>query len=196
MTREEWLKLLADALKPDVEACVREHVTIEPLSYRVTCGFPSRRALSSLKPRIGECWAADATEDHAVEILISPRLSDPMEIAATLAHELIHALLPKGTKHKSPFGKVAKALGLDGKPTSTFAGPAFVARFGPVLQSHIETYGAYPHGKLTPPSQEPKQKTYLLKVTCPQCGYVARVTQIWLDKGAPICPTDTIPMEA
>lgn len=34
-----------------------------------------------------------------------------------------------------------------------------------------------------------KQTTRLLKVSCSECGYTARVTRKWLDKaGAPLCP--------
>lgn len=43
---------------------------------------------------------------------------------------------------------------------------------------------------------EPRRQTCrLLKVECPTCGYIARVTRKWLDaRGAPICPTDQEPM--
>jgi hypothetical protein len=35
----------------------------------------------------------------------------------------------------------------------------------------------------------PKQTTRLIKCECAECGYLARVTRLWLDtKGAPQCP--------
>jgi hypothetical protein len=48
-------------------------------------------------------------------------------------------------------------------------------------------------GRLDPkgrPSTGPKkQKTHLMKCECPGCGYLARITAVWLrEKGAPICP--------
>lgn len=33
-----------------------------------------------------------------------------------------------------------------------------------------------------------KQSTRLIKVECPCCGYVARVTRKWLKEGRPKCP--------
>lgn len=35
------------------------------------------------------------------------------------------------------------------------------------------------------------QKTYLVKVECPECGYLARVTEKWLKQGRPTCPCGT-----
>lgn len=41
---------------------------------------------------------------------------------------------------------------------------------------------------------EPRRQTCrLLKVEC-KCGYVARTTRKWLDRGAPICPTCNVSM--
>ena len=34
----------------------------------------------------------------------------------------------------------------------------------------------------------------MLKVVCGTCGYTCRVTRAWLNKGAPVCPTDKIAM--
>ena len=44
----------------------------------------------------------------------------------------------------------------------------------------------YPHGQLAP-SDERKQSTRLLKLTCPECGYVIRTTRKWLETGLPTC---------
>jgi hypothetical protein len=49
--------------------------------------------------------------------------SDPVNVAATLVHELLHAVLPPGAKHGALFKDGCKALGLDGKATTTHAGP-------------------------------------------------------------------------
>lgn len=41
-----------------------------------------------------------------------------------------------------------------------------------------------------------RQSTRLNKVSCPDCGYTARVTRKWIAaKGAPICPCSHVPME-
>lgn len=39
-----------------------------------------------------------------------------------------------------------------------------------------------------------KQTTRLIKVECPACGYIIRVTRSWLLVGVPYCPIDVIPM--
>jgi hypothetical protein len=66
----------------------------------------------------------------------------------------------------------------------------------------LESLGPYPHAELDtrkwrvgPPVGEkdmwtgPKvQGTRLHKVMCRHCGYVARVTMKWLNKGMPVCP--------
>ena len=59
----------------------------------------------------------------------------------------------------------------------------------------LAALGPLPHGRLDPTSR-PRKKDGIrqLKVSCPVCGYVARTSRRWLDVGAPICPTDSIPM--
>jgi peptide subunit release factor 1 (eRF1) len=79
-------------------------------------------------------------------------------------------------------------LGLEGNPRATRAGPKFKRRFATVLRE----LGNYPHAALLPSK---RQRGRLLKVECPECGYVARVTRKWLEEaGAPICPTDEVEM--
>lgn len=42
--------------------------------------------------------------------------------------------------------------------------------------------------------KRPKQTTRLLKVTCPSCKYIARITTTWLRTGRPLCPCNQRPM--
>jgi hypothetical protein len=56
--------------------------------YRVAIGFPSTGKRGK---RIGECWDGRASADGTFEVLIRPDQSDPIEVAAILAHELVHA---------------------------------------------------------------------------------------------------------
>lgn len=183
MTREAWLTQAADALRPSFAAAGAPL----PEKLRLSIGFPSRRALASKNPRIGECWQQHTSEDLVHQIFISPLLNDPEEILSVLAHELAHAALPKGTEHKPPFVRLVRALGLEGKPTATYAGPAFRALAAPILAA----LGPLPHARLTPTADaKPKQTTRLLKAMCPLCGYTVRVTKKWVDAaGLPSCPT-------
>lgn len=187
MNREAWLQALADKMRPkfaELDAPLGE--------VRLSCGWPSRGALSSKRRTIGECWGAESSADGARQIFISPLLADAREVAHVVAHELAHAALPHEVGHGPRFAKLAKALGLVGKPTSTEGGPDFYAWCEPLL---VEL-GTYPHARLTATERGRKQSTRLLKASCPRCGYPVRITRKWLDEvGAPICPTDEVQME-
>jgi len=180
--REPWLHGLVTLLRPHFAA----HGATIPEKLRVSCGWPSKRALAGSNGSrfIGQCWYAMASADCSVEIFISPAVSEPVEVAAILAHELVHACLPVGTGHKAPFKQLATAIGLTGKMTATTAGPAFIAAVEPML----EALGPYPHAKLDG-SNVKKQSTRLLKAECGECGYTVRVTAKWINEvGAPHCP--------
>ena len=87
--REAWLHAVADRLRP----IFASHGATIPDKIRLTCGFPSVRALSAKQQRLGECWSGAASKDGHVEIMISPVLDDPMRVAGVLAHELGHVCL-------------------------------------------------------------------------------------------------------
>jgi hypothetical protein len=164
---------------------------------------------------IGECWSPKASRDGHAEIFISPLLDDatgPHGVGATLVHELVHATVGNECGHRGAFKRVAEAVGLEGPMTATHAG----GRLRELLGILLLGCGPYPHGRIVdrgmrvpepegprkpgrpktpepedrPADRPPKQGTRNLKVTCPTCGYVCRVTRKWLDIGAPICPTD------
>lgn len=186
-TRENWLLAVAHGMAPQFAA-----LDYELPPFRITCGFPSRAATARTKRRIGECWIAAASEDEHHEILISPILIDPMEIAGVIAHELVHAVLPPNTGHKGKFPSICKALGLVGKPTSTMPGETFRATVEPLLRSA----GDYPHARLNVASDTPKkQGTRMIKCECGECGYTVRTTAKWLNAGGPpLCPCNSEPM--
>ncbi len=84
--REQWLEQGVRRLKPLVE----EHTDLIVGSVKVSCGWPSRRALSKNKP-IGECWHAEDVDKENAQIFISPVICDPVEVLGTLLHEMGHA---------------------------------------------------------------------------------------------------------
>jgi hypothetical protein len=105
-----------------------------------------------------------------------------------LAHELVHATVGNDAGHRKPFRQCALKIGLCGQMRATLETPEFVAW----AQEQFQRIGTYPAGFLT---DSPKQGTRLLKCECPACGYIARVSQKWLQtSGPPICPTDNITM--
>lgn len=183
-TREQWLLECAELLWPKVVACGGE----KPERYRVSCGWPSRNPLmrpSASRRRIGECWS-DGSDDKAREIFISPALDNPVEVADVLLHELIHAALPPDTGHRHPFPSVAKRLGLEGKPTATFAGEELAEE----LKELTDSIGSYPHAKLDA-GVRPKQKARQMKCECPDCGCIVRMARSWIDIGTPTCACGT-----
>jgi hypothetical protein len=180
-TREAWLEAARDQLVPLIERATG----LEVPRVRVSCGFPGVNALSKDKYRVGECWASETSGDDTFEIFLTPRVSDPFTIADTLLHELIHAVVGPKEGHKGEFRRVAKKLGFGGPFTVCVPGPELTDQ----LIEIVGALGPYPHAALTPPFEEKKQTTRMLKVECPDCGYTARVTRKWLKQaGAPHCP--------
>lgn len=174
-TREAWLLQAVEALRPDFEAA--------------ECPIPERVAVSvgwpyGTRKAIGQCWAAETSTDKAPAVFISPKLADPLEVLATLVHELVHA--GGRTSHKADFGRAARALGLTGKMTATIASDGLRER----LSALSEQLGTYGHAEIKVNALTMKtQGTRMLKVECPNgTGYKVRMTRKWLeDFGAPLC---------
>jgi hypothetical protein len=178
--REDWLEKMIDLLRPDFQ----QIGSSLPGKIRVSCGFPSKSALSRTKRRIGECWGVESSEDRSFQVFISPLLKESLEVSATLVHELVHTAVGIDCKHRGPFRRVAKAIGLEGKMTATVAGEALQTR----LKELIKQLGDYPHARLVASNRPKTQTTRMLKVTCQQCGCVVRMTRKWLDEaGLPTC---------
>ena len=153
--------------------------------------YPERYRIGvSLTPRkvLGQCHAPESSADGTTELLIAISRDEPVEILATLAHELVHASVGVRVGHKGIFVKGVRALGLDGKATATIAGERFRDLTVPILNR----LGAFPHAALNHfgiHSGPKKQGTRLLKAECLTCGEVARVSSKWIrDPGPPHCP--------
>jgi hypothetical protein len=166
-TREAWLNAFVDAARPHFEAAGSPI----PLNVRVSIGFTSTGHKGS---SIGECWSNEASDDNHYEIFISPTNQTDSRIADILTHELCHAALGMAAGHGKAFKALATGLGLEGKMTATTAGEGWYSWAAPILE-HLGPmpYAAIKDG-MTPPRK--KKKTYLLKVECDACGWLARVT--------------------
>ncbi len=180
-TREQWLHLVVDELRP----LFRQQAGVEIPAVQLSVGWPHG------KRTIGECWPRGSSSDGTNHIFISPLLAEVGAIA-TLAHELCHAVDDGQHGHAGPFVKLAKAVGLlPGESKgwgSTNPSPELVGTWiAPLLAS--STFPAYPHGVITVPDKERKQPTRMRKVVCPDpgCGYTLRTTQKWIDLGLPTC---------
>ena len=177
--REEWLNRAVESLREHVFEPVGE--VVPPV--RVSVGWPKGG-----RKVIGQCWKTDAADDEVSQVFISPVLSDPAEVLETLVHELVHAVDNCESGHRGEFRRIALDVGLAGKMTSTHAGPELLIK----LMAVSEELGEFPHAALTPAlSGVKKQGVRMLKVVCPDDGYIVRTTQKWLDIGTPTCPCGT-----
>jgi len=180
MNRERWLTEGIKHLRADFEAAGFPL----PAKIRASCSWPSKSGLAAKKRRIGEAWSAKNSGDNSFEVFVSPVLKAPIEVAATLVHELVHCAVGLEDGHRGRFPACAKAVGLVGKMTATKAGETLTKR----LEQLTAKLGPYPHAELKHSNAPPKQSARMLKVVCEDCGCVCRMTRKWLDEvGAPTC---------
>lgn len=177
-TRESWYLAAATLIGQRV---------FKPAGYelpklRIGCGWPTRNR----KKIIGQCFPKDSSGDKTYEVFVSPKIIDPVQILAVIIHEFCHAIAGTKAAHKKPFINVMKAVGMVKKWTESNAGEGLTSSLV-TIQNKL---GPYPHAALALQQREgKKQSTRLLKVQCPKCEYVVRVTRKWLDEaGAPLCP--------
>ena len=158
-TRESWLTEACKLLEPTLQLA-----GVRLADVRVSCGWPARGALSRAKRRIGECWHGSNEFQAGIgQVFVSPCLDQPVEVLATLLHELIHAALPAKAKHGKGFAKVALRAGLEGKPTATVAGQSLTERLNADV---LPVLGEYPHVKLDATSKLKTQTTRMRLYEC------------------------------
>ncbi len=183
-TREQWLNAAVALFGPIFEQAGASL----PGKVRVSVGFCSTGRKSR---RIGECWSDTASADGHHEIFLKPELPDALMALDVLAHELVHAAVGVQHGHKAPFKRVALAIGLTGKMTSTVAGPELKAK----LERMHSKLGMFPYAPLMGDNGRKKTATRLIKCACGNCfnekgkPYCVRMAREWIDTlGAPICP--------
>lgn len=184
-TREAWMQRAVELFRPMFTKVGGKL----PARVHVSIGFPSNRALSVKKQTIGQCWAPEASSDKTTHLFISPVHAGPVDVLDTLCHELVHAAVGLKEKHRGMFKRVAIELGLQGKMTATHAGPALKEQ----LTDMAKVLGMFPHAGLNPAKRPvPPQTTRMLKIACPDCGYICRTTQKWIEEGGlPTCSCGT-----
>ena len=171
-TREEYLNAFLEGARPHFE---RVNAPL-PTNIRVSVGFTSRGSGRGKSVRIAEIWSDEASADGHFEVFVTPTLPDTRRVCDAITHELVHAAVGLKANHGASFKRVATALGLTGKMTHTVAGPDWFRWAGPL----IESLGDMPYGTLDDAgasSRRKKQATSLLKMECPACSFLARVTK-------------------
>jgi hypothetical protein len=114
--------------------------------------------------------------------MIVPTLADSARVIDVLIHELCHATVGNAEGQNKVFGACARAVGLEGKLTSTKAGDALLND----ILLWVATEGEYPHAKLS--TRYTKQTTRNLACKCLKCGYALRTSSKWLKLAFPKCP--------
>lgn len=137
-TRETWLKAAMAEL---------DRVFFKPGGHKlppklfVSIGWAKNPGKGDA---IGQCFPPNWSGDEkATNMFICPRLGDPIEVLATLLHEMVHAAVGCEHGHKAPFKKVIKEFGLAGKATATYAEPG--SECHEKLQGIAKELGRYPH---------------------------------------------------
>ncbi len=113
-----------------------------------------------------------------------------VRVADILLHEMVHTMFPEHG-HKAGFEYTCRALGLVGKMTATYAGPALKER----IEKHVvKVLGRYPHKRVNlVPRGQRKKGSRLIKCECESCGCVIRLTRKWIAQApakgiaCPIC---------
>lgn len=191
MTREDYLTVAGTLIYDEIISPVA--VLREGERWQVSCGWPSRGALSASRRRVGECWSAEVSADKSTrQLFISPVLSELVDgygdgVLPTLVHEMVH-LVAHQPGHRGEFRRIGLAIGLEGKMASSVAGNELCQK----LNAIAGQLGPYPHAALDPTAKRRTQSTRMIKavaVNCTQCQYVVRTTRIWLTEfGPPKCP--------
>lgn len=182
INREQWLTRAVPKLVEIINETgildISEANSVTKIS--VSVGWPGGKSVNKV---IGQCWPTGMGSGVA-HLFVSPRLTDPVAVLDVLLHELIHAADDCKSGHKGAFTRCARACGLEGKPTATFAGTELKER----LVAIAATLGDYPHVGIKPGQKIGKvQTTRMIKVECPACGYLVRTTSKWLEVAIPQC---------
>jgi hypothetical protein len=178
-TRDMWLATFIELARP---LFVRAG---QPLPAKVRAAIcPPHRAKQKY---IGLCWSDAVSEDNGREIWITAGETDPVRVAGILVHELCHAALPHSEKHGKRFGRLARALGLEGPLRATSEGALFKTLWADVLA----LLGPLPAARFTAGLAVDfrVQKTpRMTNVACPHCGFVAKVRVDQMSWGRLTCP--------
>lgn len=184
-TREQWLQ----AGVKELTKLFKKHGHKVP-EVRVSVGWPGGRG--SKAGVVGQCFASSMADDGVAQIFVSPAVSESINVIATLAHELVHAIDDCASGHKTNFVKIAKSVGFTSKYTSSENRlPSLDAELDKVLTR----LGEFPHAAIREGERPVVQKTYMAKISpsadCHSCDpeYKLRMTMKWVEEaGLPLCP--------
>lgn len=164
-TREQYLVAAARAMNAELLAKKCEHQM--PEVWFVSVMEPAGKV-------IGRAWPASHDAHH---MFVSAALSDPVQLLATLLHEMLHLAVGVKEKHNKVFGKAARAVGLKGKLTATTASDELV----PYLKALDEQLGGYPHRPLMRLSNRGGHDNRIACRSINETGYKLLIARKWVD---------------
>lgn len=180
-------------------------LTVKPEQIRITVQSKGRKqAIGWFAPHY---WLRDKAKGAAKgetsgmhEINLSAEHLQNHDMGELILHELAHAEnnvlgikdCSNGRMHNKKFKVMAEKLGLEVHPRDKSVGYGFtdLAAGGKEFLAKVKfdraVFNSYRGGGF---SRGKKPGSRLLKCECPECGYVCRTTQKWIDDvGAPHCP--------
>ena len=189
IVREQWLHRFVDEF---CRPLFQKRGYSIPRNLRLTCGWPATGGLSPKKRTLSELWHSNESADGTYEILVSPSLDDPYQVAEALIKQLVY-LVGSQVKARKRFYRVAVAVDLTGSTTTATLSEALLRR----LQEFFDPpdpFPAYPHARIDA-SQREKQRTRMLKAFCQMCNerpraehYIIRLSKQVANLGLPECP--------
>ena len=140
LTRDQWLMRAVSKLTPIFAEAGHP---LPPV--KVTCDWPTD---GTGMGRLGECWSRSASDDGINVIFIAPIVNHPLIALGILTHELVHAVDDCASGHRGNFVRIAKRLGMGGRPTSMHPVGGLEERIRRVL-ARMSPYPDYdPHSGL------------------------------------------------
>lgn len=184
-TREQYLRMAA------------LRINTELLGPKANVQLPEPWYVSVMEPAgkvIGRAWPASHDTHHVFVSAALIKPCDPFGVLATLTHELIHIAVGIDKKHGTVFGAAARAVGLEGKLTATFAGEELLA----YLTRLDQELGGYPQIAPLERKLKPTKGGNRVKLVSPNIdGYYIYINPKHLeDHGAPLDPEGDEMVEA
>jgi len=168
LNREKWLIEFTAMAGQDIFT----PAGIELPPVHISVGYPTASDNSKVA---GACHNRASSEDGVNQIFITPTIADSLEIASTVIHELIHAVLDCEGGHGPLFKAIADKVGITAPLPSSGMTDALTVQ----CQDIIDVLGPIPHSALK--SGKKKQGTRQLKVSCSSCGAIMRMSKKYQD---------------
>lgn len=183
----------------ECERCLREaiaHFNLKTKPESIVCTIQTKGKKNALGWFWAKRWKGASKDETVQEINLSAETLRQCNPGEVLIHELAHAENFTldirdcvNNVHNKKFKAMAEQLGLVVKPRDKRYGYGFTD-LGDAAKGFLDKmkFNAelFKVNRLEPlPSS--KAGTRLLKCECPECGYVIRTTQKWLDTGVPTC---------